>query len=134
MDKQPTLLSPDGDAELKRLYADLAHASRRATAFLRTSGMTSPAFLRADREVTRNQGNPWPYRQALDGALTRTNSRSFATLAAIRLASSLVSNLAADRRPGLLDLRAICKCRPKPKLLSLFLLLTIVIPYLSHRT
>jgi hypothetical protein len=53
MDKQPTLLSPEGDAELKRLYADLAHASRRATAFLRTSGMTSPAFLRADREVTR---------------------------------------------------------------------------------
>ena len=41
------------DAELKRLYADLAHASRRATAFLRTSGMTSAAFLRADREVTR---------------------------------------------------------------------------------
>jgi hypothetical protein len=48
MDKQPTLLSPEGDAELKRLYADLAHASRRATAFLRTSGMTSAAF-----EVTR---------------------------------------------------------------------------------
>jgi hypothetical protein len=53
MDKQSTLLSPEGDAELKRLYADLAHASRRATAFLRTSGMTSAAFLRADREVTR---------------------------------------------------------------------------------
>ena len=51
MDKQPTLLSPEGDAELKRLYADLAHASRRATAFLRTSGMTSA--VRADREVTR---------------------------------------------------------------------------------
>jgi hypothetical protein len=34
MDKQPsTLLSPEEDAELKRLYADLAHASRRATAF-----------------------------------------------------------------------------------------------------
>ena len=49
MDKQPsTLLSPEGDAELKRLYADLADASRRATA----SGMTSTAFLRADREVT----------------------------------------------------------------------------------
>jgi hypothetical protein len=47
MDKQPTLLSSEGDAELKRLYADLAHASRRATAFLRTSGMTSAAFLRA---------------------------------------------------------------------------------------
>ena len=53
MDKQLTLLSPEGDAELKRLYADLAHASRRATAFLRTSGMTSAAFLSADREVTR---------------------------------------------------------------------------------
>ena len=53
MDKQLTLLSPEGDAELKRLYADLAHASRRATAFLRTSGMTSAAFLRSDREVTR---------------------------------------------------------------------------------
>ena len=53
MDQQPsTLLSPEGDAELKRL-TDLAHASRRATAFLRTSGMTSTAFLRADREVTR---------------------------------------------------------------------------------
>jgi hypothetical protein len=52
MDKQPSLLSPEGDAELKRLYADLAHASR-ATAFLRTSGMTSAAFLRANREVTR---------------------------------------------------------------------------------
>src|SRR6516225_376387 len=86
VDKQPTLLSPEGDAELKRLYADLAHASRRATAFLRTSGMTSAAFLRADREVTRR-----PYRQALDGALTRTNSGSFATLAAIRRASSRVS-------------------------------------------
>jgi hypothetical protein len=44
-----TLLSPEGDAELKRLYADLADASRRATA----SGMTSTAFLRAYREVTR---------------------------------------------------------------------------------
>jgi len=43
MDKQPTLLSSEGDA----------HASRRATAFLRTSGMTSVAFLRADRELTR---------------------------------------------------------------------------------
>jgi hypothetical protein len=53
MDKQRALLSPEGDAELKRLYADLAHASRRATAFLRTSGMTSAAFLRANREVTR---------------------------------------------------------------------------------
>ena len=53
MDKQSTLLSPEGDAELKRLYADLADASRRATAFLRASGMTSTAFLRADREVTR---------------------------------------------------------------------------------
>jgi hypothetical protein len=53
MDKQRALLSPEGDAELKRLYADLAHAGRRATAFLRTSGMTSAAFLRADREVTR---------------------------------------------------------------------------------
>jgi hypothetical protein len=53
MDKQLTLLSPEGDAELKRLYADLAHASRRATAFLRTSGITSAAFLRADREVAR---------------------------------------------------------------------------------
>src|SRR5215471_10136571 len=54
MDQQPsTLLSPEGDAELKRLYTDLAHASRRATAFLRTSGMTSAAFLRADSEVTR---------------------------------------------------------------------------------
>jgi hypothetical protein len=54
MDKQPSLLiSPEGDAELKRLYADLAHASRRATAFLRTSGITSAAFLKADREITR---------------------------------------------------------------------------------
>jgi hypothetical protein len=54
MDKQPSiLLSPEEDAEVRRLYADLAHASRRATAFLRTSGMTSAAFLRADREVTR---------------------------------------------------------------------------------
>jgi hypothetical protein len=53
MDKPPTLLGPEEDAELKRLYADLAHASRRATANLRVSGMTSAAFLRADREVTR---------------------------------------------------------------------------------
>jgi hypothetical protein len=53
MDKQRMSLSPEGDAELKRLYADLAHASRRAAAFLRTSGITSMAFLRADREVTR---------------------------------------------------------------------------------
>jgi hypothetical protein len=53
MDKQATSLSLEGDAELKRLYADLAHASRRATAILRTSGMTSGAFLKADREVRR---------------------------------------------------------------------------------
>ena len=51
--KQPTLLSPEQDAELKRLYADLAHATRRATANLRMSGMTSADFVRADREVTR---------------------------------------------------------------------------------
>jgi hypothetical protein len=53
MGKQPTLLGPEEGAELKRLYADLAHASRRATAYLRTSGMTSADFLRSDREVTR---------------------------------------------------------------------------------
>ena len=53
MVKQPTLLSPEEGADLKRLYADLAHASRRATAFLRASGMDSVEFLRADREVTR---------------------------------------------------------------------------------
>ena len=75
MDKQPsTLLSPEGDAELKRLYADLAHASRRATAFLRTSGVTSAAFLRADREVTRIVKRIKEIRgltrQTLDGALT----------------------------------------------------------------
>src|SRR6516164_9392032 len=73
MDKQPTLLSSEGDAELKRLYADLAHSSRGATAFLRTSGMTSVAFLRADRELTRIVKRikeiRRPYWQALDGAL-----------------------------------------------------------------
>jgi hypothetical protein len=53
MGKPPTSLSLEEDGELKRLYADLAHASRRATANLRVSGMTSAAFLRADREVTR---------------------------------------------------------------------------------
>jgi len=53
MSKHPVLLSPEEDAELKRLYADLAHASRRATVNLRMSGMTSEAFLRADREITR---------------------------------------------------------------------------------
>jgi hypothetical protein len=53
MSKHPILLSPDEDAELKRLYADLAHASRRATVILRMSGLTSEAFLRADRDVTR---------------------------------------------------------------------------------
>ena len=53
MGKQPTLLGLEEGAELKRLYADLAHASRRATAFLRASGMDSAEFLRADREVTR---------------------------------------------------------------------------------
>ena len=53
MVKQPTILSPEEGADLKRLYADLAHASRRATAFLRASGMDSAEFLRADREVTR---------------------------------------------------------------------------------
>jgi hypothetical protein len=53
MSEHPTLLSPEEDAELKRLYADLAHASRRATVILGMSGMTSEAFLRADREVTR---------------------------------------------------------------------------------
>src|SRR5215813_9800052 len=52
MGKQPTLLSTEEGAELKRLYADLAHESGRATAFLRASG-TSAEFLRADREVTR---------------------------------------------------------------------------------
>ena len=53
MSKHPVLLSPEEDAELKRLYADLAHASRRGTVNLRMSGMTSEAFLRADREITR---------------------------------------------------------------------------------
>jgi len=53
MGKQATLLNPEEGAELKRLYADLAHASRRATAFLRASGMDSAEFLRADREITR---------------------------------------------------------------------------------
>ena len=53
MSKHPILLIPKEDAELKRLYADLAHASRRATVILRMSGMTSETFLRADREVTR---------------------------------------------------------------------------------
>jgi hypothetical protein len=53
MSKHPILLSPEEDAELKRLYADLAHASRRATVILRMSGLTSEAFLRADRDVTR---------------------------------------------------------------------------------
>ena len=53
MGKPPTLPNPEDDAELKRLYADLAHASRRATANLRVSGLTSAAFLTADREVTR---------------------------------------------------------------------------------
>ena len=53
MGEEPTLLGPEEDVELKRLYADLAHASRRATAFLRASGMDSAEFLRADREVTR---------------------------------------------------------------------------------
>jgi hypothetical protein len=36
MGNEPTLLSLDEGAELKRLYADLSHASRRATAILRT--------------------------------------------------------------------------------------------------
>jgi hypothetical protein len=53
MSKHPILLSPEEDAELKRLYADLAHASRRATVILRMSGLTSEAFLRADRDVAR---------------------------------------------------------------------------------
>ena len=53
MGKQATLLNPEEGAELKRLYADLAHASRRATAFLRASGVDSAEFLRADREITR---------------------------------------------------------------------------------
>ena len=53
MVKQPTLLSPEEGTDLKRLYADLAHASRRATTFLRASGMDSAEFLRADREVMR---------------------------------------------------------------------------------
>jgi hypothetical protein len=53
MSKHPILLSPEEDAVLKSLYADLAHASRRATVILRMSGMTSEAFLRVDREITR---------------------------------------------------------------------------------
>jgi len=53
MGKQATLLNPEEGSELKRLYADLAHASRRATAFLRASGIDSAEFLRADREITR---------------------------------------------------------------------------------
>ena len=53
MSKHPILLSSEEDAALKSLYADLAHASRKATAILRMSGMTSEAFLRADRESTR---------------------------------------------------------------------------------
>ena len=108
MDKQPsTLLSPEGDAELKRLYADLAHASRRATAFLRTSGMTSAAFLRADREVTRIvkrikeiRGLPasigWRSDYGLCGP--RNSSGSLAMFAAILLASTLLSNFTADRQ------------------------------------
>jgi hypothetical protein len=53
MGKQPTSVSLEENAELKRLYADLAHASRRATVIFRMSGMTSADFLRADREITR---------------------------------------------------------------------------------
>ncbi len=53
MSKHPILLSPEEDAVLKSLYADLAHASRRATVILQMSGMTSEAFVRVDREITR---------------------------------------------------------------------------------
>ena len=98
MDKQPsTLLSPEGEAELKRLYADLAHASRRATAFLRTSGMTSAVFLRADRDVTRIvkrikeiRGLTGKLDGALTGCVARNSSGSLAIFSAMRRASSRV--------------------------------------------
>jgi hypothetical protein len=48
-----TSLSPEEGAKLKRLYEDLESAIRKVNVVLRKSGMTSEAFINADREVTR---------------------------------------------------------------------------------
>jgi hypothetical protein len=48
-----TSLSPEEGAELKRLYEELEPATKRVNVVLRKSGITSEAFVNADREVTR---------------------------------------------------------------------------------
>jgi hypothetical protein len=53
MASRRTLLSPEEGAELKRLYEELESATKRVNVVLRKSGMTSEAFVNADREVTR---------------------------------------------------------------------------------
>lgn len=51
MVKPRTVISPEEGAELKRLYAELALAAKKANAVLRASGMTSQSFLEADRAM-----------------------------------------------------------------------------------
>jgi hypothetical protein len=51
MVKMRTVITTEDGAELKRLYADLVVATRKASAVLRAAGMESQAFLKADKEV-----------------------------------------------------------------------------------
>jgi hypothetical protein len=51
MAKARNVISPEEAAELKRLYANLADASKNANAVLRKSGMASVAFLEADKQL-----------------------------------------------------------------------------------
>ena len=46
-------LSHEQRAELKRLYAELAIAARKANTILMMAGIDSEIFLKADGEVTR---------------------------------------------------------------------------------
>jgi hypothetical protein len=47
------VLSPEQSAELRRLYAELAIAARKANTILMMAGMDSEIFTKADGEVTR---------------------------------------------------------------------------------
>ena len=75
MSKHPILLSPEEDAVLKSLYADLAHASRRATVILQDVRHDFGGLCKGHREITRivgpNKEIRGPARERLDGTLTR---------------------------------------------------------------
>jgi hypothetical protein len=52
MAKARAVITPEEGAELKRLYATLPVASRKAKVALLRGGMTSESFRKADQEVS----------------------------------------------------------------------------------